>query len=104
MELLAKLAPLAESFDMFIALAFCYLPPFIFFYFGWKASRSGSLIKKQKPGAPRGIMEWVKSEENIPIYKTGFFQFGLVWILLASIFFWAFMWPDHQDVWFIMDK
>lgn len=103
-NLLWTLAPLSDSFDMFIALAFCYLPPFIFFYLGWRASRSGSMVKVQKPGAPKGVTEWVKSDVNVPILKTGFFQFGLVWVLLGSIFFWAFLWPDHHDVWFILDK
>lgn len=103
MSLLIKLAPLAYCYDMFIAIAFCYLPAFIFMYFGWRASRSGSMVKKQKPNSPIGIYEWVKSDINVPILKTGFFQFGLVWILLGSIFFWGMLWPDHHDVWFILD-
>ena len=98
---LLSLAPLAESFDMFIALAFCYLPPFLFFYFGWKASKSGSIVKKQREGRPPGYYEWVKSDVNVPFVKTAQFLFGLVWILLGTIFFWAFLWPDHHDVWFI---
>lgn len=103
-NLLWALAPLSDSFDMFIALAFCYLPPFIFFYLGWRASRSGSMVKQQKPGFPPGYYEWVKSDVNVPILKTGFFQFGLVWVLLGSFFFWVMLWPDHHDVWFILDK
>ena len=103
MELLWKLAPFAENYDMWIGLAFCYLPSLIWFYLGWKASRSGSMVKVQKPGAPKGITEWVKSDENVPLVKTGFFQFGLVWILLGSIFFWGMLWPDFHDVWFILD-
>jgi hypothetical protein len=85
---------------MFIALAFCYLPPFIFFYFGWKASKSGSMVKQQKPGVPN-IYEWVKSDQNVPFVKTAQFIFGLLWVLLGTIFFWALLWPDHHDVWFI---
>jgi hypothetical protein len=100
MTLLA-LAPLAESFDFFLFLALCYLPPFIFFYFGWKASKSGSLVKRQVEGAAPGVTEWVESKENIPFIKTGQFKFGIYWILLATFFFFVFLWPDHRDVWFI---
>lgn len=103
MSLLLKLAPFADNYDMYIAIAFCYLPAFIFFYLGWRASRSGSIVKVQKPGAAIGVTEWVKSDENVPILKTGMFQFGLVWVLLGSIFFWAILWPDYYDVWFILD-
>lgn len=103
MNLLMRLAPLSDCYDMFIALSFCYLPAFIFIYYGWKASKSGSLFKKQKDNAPIGVYEWVKSDVNIPIYKTGFFQFGLIWILLGSIFFWAMLWPSYYDVWFILE-
>lgn len=103
MELLMKLAPLSDCYDMFVALAFCYLPAFIFMYFGWRASRSGSMVKKQKEGAPKGVTEWVKSDINVPLIKTGFFQFALVWIFLGSIFFWAILWPEHYDIWFIIE-
>ena len=104
LTLLWKLAPFADNYDMWIAIGFCYLPSLIWFYLGWRSSRSGSMVKVQKPGAPKGVIEWVKSDENVPILKTGFFQFGLVWILLGSIFFWAALWPDHHDIWFILDK
>jgi len=96
-----SLAPLSQSFDMFLALAFCYLPPFIFFYFGYRASKSGSYEKRQMPGFGPGYYEWVKTDVNVSFWKTGQFYFGLVWIVLGTIFFWALLWPDHSDVWFI---
>jgi hypothetical protein len=95
------LAPLSESFDMFIALAFCYLPPFVFFYFGWRASKSGSIVKKQRPGMPPGYYEWKDSDEDVSFLETAQFYFGITWIILGSIFFWAMLWPDHHDVWFV---
>lgn len=95
-----KLAPFADNFDMWIALAFCYLPSLIFFYLGWRASKSGSMIKVKEQNSNN--IKWVASNENVPILKTGFFQFGLVWVLLGSIFFWVALWPDHHDVWFII--
>lgn len=99
--MLLTLAPLADSFDMFIAIAFCFIPPFIWFYFGYKASKSGSLEKRQRPGYPTGVYEWVKSDKNVPFTSTGQFKIGLLWIVLGSIFFFGLLWPDHQDVWFI---
>jgi hypothetical protein len=96
-----SLAPFSESFDMFIALAFCYVPPFIWFYFGYKASKSGSLVKKQKPGFPTGYYEYVESDENVSFWKTGQFYIGILWLFLGTLFFWAFLWPDHSDVWFV---
>jgi len=98
---LLTLAPISESYDMFIALAFCYLPPFIWFYFGWRASKSGSYVKKQRDGYPTGHYVWVKSNENVSFVKTGQFAIGLLWLVLGSIFFWGLLWSDHQDVWFI---
>jgi hypothetical protein len=98
---LLTLAPISESYDMFIALAFCYLPPFIWFYFGWRASKSGSYVKKQRDGYPNGHYVWVKSNENVSFVKTGQFAIGLLWLFLGSIFFWGLLWSDHQDVWFI---
>lgn len=95
------LAPLSQSFDMFIALAFCYLPPFIFFYFGYKASKSGSIEKKQREGFGSGYYEWKDSDTNVSFFNTGQFYFGLTWIFLGSIMFWALLWPDHSDVWFV---
>jgi hypothetical protein len=96
-----KLAPFPESYDMWVALAFCYLPLIPFLVLGYIASKSGSYIKVQKPGAPTGVTEWVASEDNIPIYKTGYFQFAIVWLVLGSLFFWLGLWPSHHDVWFI---
>jgi hypothetical protein len=93
------LAPLSESFDMFIALAFCYIPPFIWLYFAYRSSKSGSRVAKKDPTV-KGYT-WVDSDENVPITKTGQFKMALLWFAFGSIFFWALLWPDHHDVWFI---
>jgi hypothetical protein len=98
---LLKLAPLSESLDMFIALGFCYLPVLVWFYFGWRASKSGSYVKKQREGFPFGHYEWVKSDENVPFTKTAQFKIGMLWLFFGSLFFWALLWPDHSDVWFV---
>lgn len=95
-----KLAPIAESYDMFIALAFCYLPVIPFLIFAYYASKSGSWVKE--PTNYRGGMRWVRSDVNVPYFKTGWFKFSIVWLLLGSIFFWLILWPDHYDVWFIV--
>jgi len=96
-----SLAPISESFDMFLALAFCYLPPIVIFYFGYRASKSGSIYKKQVEGMPDGFYEWAESDDNVSFWKTAQFYFGITWIILGSIFFWAMLWPDHHDVWFV---
>ena len=102
MELLWKLAPFADNYDMWIALAFCYLPIIPCMILGYLASKSGSLVKQGTGGF--GYYKWVKSDKNVPFVKTGWFQFGIVWLVLGSIFFWALLWPDYHDVWFILDK
>jgi hypothetical protein len=93
-----SLAPLSESFDMFIALAFCFLPPFIWFYYGWKASKSGSYVKTKNE---LGYVVWEKSDVNVSFWKTGQFYIGALWLFLGAIFFFALLWPDHADVWFV---
>jgi hypothetical protein len=98
MTLLA-LAPLAESLDMFIALAICYLPIIPFLILAYKASKSGS-FQKESLGYPGGT-KWVESKINLPFLKQGWFKFAIFWFVVASIFFWFFLWPDHHDVWFI---
>ena len=101
--MLLEIAPLEFSFDMFIAIFFCYFPPILWFYFGWKASRSGSRYKKQKDGFPNGVYEWAESDINVSFWKTAQFKIGLLWIVFGTIFFWALLWPDHHDVWFITE-
>jgi len=103
MELLWKLAPLAENYDMWIAIAFCYLPVIIFTILAYRSSKSGSMVKEHVPGTPDWVTRWVKSDENIPFVKNAWFKFALVWLLLGSIFFWGALWPDSHDVWFILD-
>ncbi len=94
------LAPFSESYDMFIAIAVCYLPPVIWFYFGYRAAKSGSIQKRQREGMPPGYYEWVKSDVNVSFWNTGQFYIGILWLFLGTLFFWAFLWPDHHDVWF----
>jgi hypothetical protein len=96
-----QLATFDLSFDMFVALFFCYIPPFVFFYFGLKASKSGSIQKEQRPGMPPGYYEWSDSDQNVSFWKTGQFYIGMLWLFFGSLFFWAFLWPDHSDVWFV---
>ena len=96
---LLTLAPFAESYDMFIAIAFCFLPPFIWWYYGYKASKSGS-IKKVPTGYPGGY-KWEKDPTvNVSFWKTAHFIFGALWMFFGALFFFAFLWPDHSDVWF----
>lgn len=97
-----KLAPLAENFDMWIAIAFCYLPIIPLLILAYISSRSGSMVKQHQPGTPEWQYTWVKSDINVPIVKTGWFQFAIVWLVFGSLFFWVALWPDHHDVWFII--
>lgn len=99
-----KLAPIADSLDMFIALGICYLPIILFIILAYVSHRSGSQKKEQVPGAVKGLTRWVKDEGNIPFYKNAWFHFALAWLLLGSIFFWLILWPDHHDVWFIITE
>jgi hypothetical protein len=87
-----------NNFDMWIAIAFCYLPIIPFLILGYLSSKSGSWVKQATGGI--GYYKWVKSDKNVPFTKTGWFQFAMVWLLLGSIFFFGFLWPDHHDVWF----
>jgi hypothetical protein len=96
---MTQLAPFSESYDMFIAILFCFIPPFIWFYYGYRASKSGSYYKKQDEKS--AVYEWAESDENVPFVKTGQFYIGLLWLVFGSIFFFAFLWPEHHDIWFI---
>jgi hypothetical protein len=94
----------ANNFDMWIGILFCYIPIIPMLIFAYKASKSGSFIKVQKPGAPRGVTIWIESKENIPLIKTGWFQFAMIWLALGSLLFWGFLYPDHHDIWFTPAK
>jgi hypothetical protein len=98
--MLLTLAPLSQSIDMFIAIAFCFIPPFIWFYYGYKASKSGSIYKKGRENMP-GYYEWAESDINVSFWKTAHFYIGVTWLILGTIFFFALLWPDHADVWFV---
>lgn len=97
-----KLAPLADNFDMWIAIAFCYLPIIPLLILAYISSKSGSMVKKHKPGTPPWQYVWEKSDKNIPFVNNAWFHFAIVWLILGSIFFWVALWPDHHDVWFII--
>jgi hypothetical protein len=90
----------SNNYDMWIGILFCYAPIIPILIFAYKASKSGSLIKVQKPGAPTGVTEWKESKENIPFFETGWFAFAIGWLIFGSLFFWCFLYPDHHDVWF----
>jgi hypothetical protein len=104
MNLLWKLAPFADNYDMWIAIAFCFLPIIPLLILAYISHRSGSQKKVQVPGAAPGVMHWVPDVGNVPFHKIAWFQFALVWLLLGSIFFFGLLWPDYHDVWFILDK
>jgi hypothetical protein len=87
-----------NNYDMWIGLLFCYGPIIIFLINAYRSSKSGSLVKKSL--GYRGGYEWVKSDINVPFIKTGWFGFAMVWLVLGSVFFWGFLYPEHSDVWF----
>lgn len=89
-----------NNFDMWIAIAFCFLPVILLLILAYKSSRSGSMVKVHKPGAAPWIYEWVKSDENIPFVKNAWFKFAIVWLILGALFFFGALWPDHHDIWF----
>jgi hypothetical protein len=88
-----------NNFDMWIAIAFCFLPIIPLLILAYKSHKSGSQKKVQVPGAAPGVMHWIPDVGNVPFYKIAWFQFALVWLLLGSIFFFLLLWPDYHDVW-----
>lgn len=94
----------SNNYDMWIGILFCYGPIIPMLILAYKASTSGSYVKVQKPGAPTGVTIWVESKENIPYIKTGWFKFAMIWLVLGSLFFWGFLWPDSHDIWFQPEK
>jgi hypothetical protein len=89
-----------NNFDMWIAIAFCFLPIIPLLIIAYISHRSKSKVKEQVPGAVAGVTRWVPSDKNVPFHKIAWFQFALVWLVLGSIFFFGLLWPDHHDVWF----
>lgn len=102
MTLLWKLAPFADNYDMWIAIAFCYLPIIPLLIIAYISSKSGSLIRERIPNTT-GV-RWIKSDKNIPFIKNSWFHFAIIWLILGSLFFWTMLWPNYHDVWFILDK
>lgn len=95
---LLKLAPLADSYDFFIWILIL-LTPLLWIPRMLKSSKSGS-VEKVKTWYQGGY-KWVDSPVNVPFYKTGQFAMMCLHFVLTQGFFWALMWPDHKDVWFI---
>ena len=95
---LLKLAPFAQSWDFWVLLFACYGASLIWLFFAWRASKSGSIITTFDKNNHR--IE-TPSDENISIFKSGYFAFFCLHFVLGQIFFWAMLWPDYQDVWFI---
>jgi hypothetical protein len=89
-----------NNYDMWIAIAFCYLPIIPILVLAYISSKSGSKVKQHKPGTPPWIYEWVNSDVNVPFVKTGWFKFAVLWLVLGTLFFFGMLWPDHQDIWF----
>lgn len=88
----------ANNYDMWIGIAFCYLPIVFCLIMAYRSSKSGSYVKE--PLNFRGGYKWVKSDINVPFVKTGWFGFAILWLVLGSVFFWGFLYPEHHDVWF----
>ncbi len=93
-----KLAPFSQSYDFWIAIFFCYIASLVWLYLAWRASKSGSIVTTYNEKQHR--IE-TPSDENVPIYKTGWFVFFGLHLVLGSFFFWLMLWPDHHDIWFI---
>ena len=94
---LLKLAPFAQSWDFWVLLFACYGASLIWLFFAWRASKSGSIVTTFDS---LGLRKETPSDENVPIYKTGFFIMFLLHIVLGSVIFWA-TWADFHDVWFV---
>jgi hypothetical protein len=99
-----KLAPLADNFDMYIAILICYVPIIPLLILAYKSHKSGSMVKQHQPGTPDWQYTWVKSDKNIPFVKNAWFHFAILWFVMGSLFFWVALWPDHHDVWFIITE
>lgn len=94
-----NLAPAKDSHDMFIAIGFCYAPILIFIYLAYRASRSGSIVKKAT--WYRGGFKFEYSPGNISFWQSAWVFFAACWFLGGSFFFWVMLWPQHHDVWFV---
>ena len=91
---LLELAPLSQSYDLFIYLLIM-LTPVVWIPKAIKASKSGTKMFDHMQN------KWIYSNERIPVYKTGQFLFACLHFVLVQVFFWAMLWPSYQDVWFI---
>lgn len=92
---LLTLAPLADSYDMFIAIFFCFIAPFSLLPGAFKAHNSGTKYYDHN------LKMWIyNKEDKIPIYKTGQFMLFALWLVLGLGFF-IFLGSDRWDIWFI---
>ena len=95
--MLLSLAPLSQSYDFFIAIFCCFILAFVWLYYAYKASKSGS-VEKKSTGYPGGY-QWIDSKVNVPIYQTGHFYMFILHVVFGTIIF-ILLWADHADVWF----
>ena len=95
MELLT-LAPSADSYDFWIALACCFGASLIWLVFVAIASRSGSIETTYVDGH----RVETPSNKNVSIVKTGFFKMFLLHLVLGTIIF-IIIASDRWGIWFI---
>jgi hypothetical protein len=89
-----------NNFDMWIAIAFCFLPVIPLLILAYKSYKSGSVVKEHMPGTAPWQTRWVKSEVKVPFVQNAWFQFAVIWLILGALFFFGALWPDHHDIWF----
>lgn len=66
--------------------AVTFLAGCVFMYFGYRASKSGSIYYKKDA---QGVNREFSSDENTPIYKTGQFVFAVIfWLATVGIIIW----------------
>lgn len=88
-----KIAPFSQSYDFWIALFFCIIAAFIWLIPAYLASKSGSESLNKE-----GI--WIKSDKNLPITSSGYWNMFLLHLVLGTIMF-IIIGSDRWDLWFI---
>ena len=83
--------------DLYLLLALYVVPTIIFLFNAYRASKSGSMIK-ESTGYPGGY-KWVESKENVPMTKTGWFRFWLLFTFFFVVMF-ILIGSDRWDLWF----
>lgn len=90
---LLTLAPFADSYDMFIAIFFCFIAPFFFLPRAFQSAKSGTKMYDHN------LRMWLYDKKPIPVYKTGQFVLFALWLVFGLAFF-IFLGSDRWDVWF----